>query len=70
MRPFRYLVVTYHGGKHISEDHEKKSTGETYRFVLLFKVVDVSVQNLGEQLDSRGRLHARVCHAQRTLQAF
>ena len=44
--------------------------GSTYRFVLLVKVVDISIENLDKQLDRRGRLHARVCNAKGALQAF
>jgi len=41
-----------------------------YGFVLLVKVVDVSVEDLDEQLDRGGRFHARVCHAERALETF
>lgn len=46
------------------------ASGITYRFILLVKVVDVSIENLDKQLDRRGRLHARVCHAESALEAL
>lgn len=42
----------------------------THRFVLLVKVVDVSVEDLDKQLDGRGRLHTRIGHAEGALEAF
>lgn len=42
----------------------------THGVVLLVKVVDVAVQDLDEELDADGAVHARVGHPQRPLQAL
>ena len=42
----------------------------TYRFILLIKVVHVSVQDLDKQLDGSGSLHAGVRNTKSALQAF
>ena len=42
----------------------------TYSLVLLIKVVDISVQDLDEQLDRHGGVHARISHSQGPLQAL
>lgn len=51
---------------------EGKGRGKwvTYRLVALVKVVHISIQNLDKQLDGRRRLHARVRHPERALQAL
>jgi hypothetical protein len=70
MRPLRYLVVTC-GDSWISRLNKSlQAQGATHRFVLLIKIVDVSVENLDKQLDGSGRLHARVRHAEGALETF
>lgn len=44
--------------------------GVTHRFVLLVKIVDISVEDLDKKLDRGGRLHTRVCHAESALEAL
>lgn len=64
MRPLRYLVVTYQKRETLSlataEIGVRCAYGmrQTYRLVLLVKVVNISVEDLDKQLDGRGRLHA------------
>jgi hypothetical protein len=41
--------------------------GGAYGIVLLIKVVNVSVQDLDEELDGHGGVHARVGDTERTL---
>ena len=43
---------------------------EAYRLILLVKVVYVSVQDLNEELDRYCCVHACICYAEGTLQAF
>ncbi len=65
--PLRYLVVTWERRR--GKGQQSKSTivgdvGMSYRFVALVEIVYVSIQDLDEELDGRGRLHARVGHAE------
>ena len=43
---------------------------EAYLLVLLIKVVQVSVEDLDEELNRDCRVHACVCDSERTLQTF
>lgn len=69
MSPLRYLVVTFLI-RCISLERGGELVGNTYRLILLIKVINISIENLNKQLDRRGRLHARVSNAQGTLQTF
>jgi hypothetical protein len=41
-----------------------------YRLVLLVEVINVSIEDLDEELDRHGGVHAGVCHPQGALKAF
>ena len=43
---------------------------DTYRFVLLVEVVDVAVEDLDEELNADGGVHAGVCYAEGALEAL
>ena len=60
-------------GRHLSHvsihRHDRKGRS-TYSIILLVKVIDIAVENLDEQLNRHGRVHASVSHPEGTLQTF
>lgn len=67
MSPLRYLVVTLNKRQPSIFKH---TCSKAYRFVLLVKIVHVSVQNLHKQFDRHCRVHTGIGNAKRSLQTF
>lgn len=70
IRPLRYLVVTWPGSISMTFVYVRPAIKRTYSFVLLVKVVDVTIQDLDKELDRHSRIHACVSDAQCTLQTL
>lgn len=49
---------------------ERLRVMSAYRFVVLIKVVHISVQDFHKELDGCRRFHARVCHTEGPLKAL
>lgn len=54
----------------MSESKETTSNQVTYGFVLLVKVVDISIKDLNKKFDRNSRVHASVSDSESSLQAL
>lgn len=66
MSPFKYLVVTFQVWVSKSFGMHKLFR-QTYRFIVLIKVIHISVEDLNKKLNRCCRFHARVRYTKSAL---